>query len=97
LESYEELLLNSFNPHTLEDLMCRNTLSVSWDGKCYDCDFNQMLELPIKNGGPLTVSDMTEERLAQSEILTGKHCFGCTAGSGSSCQGALLVKEEVHE
>ncbi len=89
LESYEKLLFESFNPATLDGLMCRNTLSVSWDGKLYDCDFNQMLGMQMRNGKPLTIFDAKVESLNQFSILTADHCFSCTAGCGSSCQGAL--------
>ena len=118
LEKYEQLLFENFNPTTLDGLMCSNTLSVSWDGKIYDCDFNQMLGMPIRRGQlsaslaqgngersrtmqmrnaclpdrqgkPLTIFDAKLENLNQFSILTADHCFGCTAGCGSSCQGAL--------
>jgi len=88
-DTYVELLINSFNAATVEGLMCVNTLSVGWDGKLYDCDFNQMLNMCIRNGRPLTIADHSEDDLENRGILTGNHCFGCTAGSGSSCQGAL--------
>lgn len=88
-EAYVELLINSFNPSTVEGLMCFNTLSVGWDGKIYDCDFNQMLGMQMRNGRPFTIADISLKDLENWEILTGKHCFGCTAGAGSSCQGAL--------
>ncbi len=84
-DTYVDLLVQSFNPHTLAGLMCRNTLSVAWDGKLYDCDFNQVLDLHL----PLTVFNVTEEKLENWKIMTGDHCFGCTAGAGSSCQGVL--------
>ena len=90
LEGYMELLVNSFNPATLGGLMCRNTLSIGWDGAIYDCDFNQMLEL--QSGGtttPMNIRDLDIEALAGRRIVTGRHCFGCTAGAGSSCGGAL--------
>ncbi len=67
--------------------MCRNTLSVGWDGRLYDCDFNQMLELPLR--GCRHVSKLEPARLAGREIEVGRHCFGCTAGAGSSCGGAI--------
>jgi len=96
LESYKDLLINSFNPHTLDGLMCRNTLNISWDGKLYDCDFNQMLGMGMRNlpAGRqavkrFTVFNVTKEDLEQWNVLTTDHCFGCTAGAGSSCQGAL--------
>lgn len=88
-DAYVELLVNSFNLATVEGLMCLNTLSVSWDGKLYDCDFNQMLGMSIKNGRDFNIRDITSSDLKNWEILTGNHCFGCTAGSGSSCQGAI--------
>ena len=89
LESYRELLINNFNPHTLDGLMCRTTLNISWDGKLYDCDFNQMLGMGMHNGKPLTVFNVCKEVLVEWNVLTANHCFGCTAGAGSSCQGAL--------
>jgi len=91
LEGYMELLVNSFNPATVNGLMCRNTLSISWDGKLFDCDFNQMLDLAIQQPDrqPLSVHNFDANRLAQRQILTGRHCFGCTAGAGSSCGGAI--------
>ena len=84
-ESYVDLLFHSFNPETLQGLMCRNTLNVGWDGRLYDCDFNQMLSLEL----PMTVFNVMPEDLENWEILTGDHCFGCTAGAGSTCQGAI--------
>lgn len=91
LQGYMELLVNAFNPTTIDGLMCRNTLSVSWDGRLYDCDFNQMLELECQptNGQPMHVQNFNLEWLAQRQIVTGRHCFGCTAGAGSSCGGAI--------
>ncbi len=91
LERYMELLVNSFNPATVDGLMCRNTLSVAWDGSVYDCDFNQMLNLSSRvNGSPgLHISELEREHLEGRRIVTGRHCFGCTAGAGSSCGGAL--------
>lgn len=90
-ESYDHVLLDNFNPDTVEKLMCRSTLNVSWDGWLYDCDFNQMLELPLeKKGRFLHISDLESLRsLKGNSITTGKHCFGCTAGAGSSCRGEL--------
>lgn len=91
LQSYMELLVNSFNPATVSGLMCRNTLSISWDGRLYDCDFNQMLDLEVRSPDPVaaTVHTISPEWLAQRTIVTGRHCFGCTAGAGSSCGGAI--------
>lgn len=91
LERYMELLVNSFNPATVQGLMCRDTLSVSWDGRVFDCDFNQMLELESRssNGQRMRIADFDPELMAGRRILTGRHCFGCTAGAGSSCGGAI--------
>ena len=86
LQSYMELLVNSFNPATINGLMCRNTLSISWDGYLYDCDFNQMLDLKCESAH---IRDFNLEALANRSIVTGRHCFGCTAGAGSSCGGAI--------
>lgn len=91
LQRYIELLVNSFNPATVDGLMCRNTLSISWDGRLFDCDFNQMLDLEIQasNGQRPHIRDFNPEMLAQRKIVTDRHCFGCTAGAGSSCGGAI--------
>jgi radical SAM/Cys-rich protein len=91
-EGYMSLLENSFNPSTLDQVMCRNLLSVGWEGLIYDCDFNQMLDLPIRDsaGNPLNVQLLTLEQVEQHEITIGNHCYACTAGSGSSCGGALI-------
>ncbi len=89
LEGYMSLLVNHFNADTVSGLMCRSLLSVSWDGQLYDCDFNQMLEMPL-GAGARTIWDV--ESLAELEhgrVATASHCFGCTAGAGSSCSGAL--------
>jgi len=88
-EEYVSLLASSFNPATVDGLMCRTTLSVDWMGKVYDCDFNQMLGLQMRNGKPLCLWDITPEVLAGWAIRTGHHCLACTAGYGSSCAGAL--------
>lgn len=88
-EEYMALLVNHFNPATVPELMCRTLLSVSWDGQLYDCDFNQMLELPL-GAGARTLWDVDSlSALATAIVATGSHCLGCTAGSGSSCTGAL--------
>lgn len=86
-EDYLGRLEQAFNPATLPALMCRTVVSVSWDGFLYDCDFNQMLD--IRLGGPATVHDFDLKTLTGRPVATGEHCFGCTAGSGSSCGGAL--------
>ena len=91
LQEYMELLVNSFNPVTVAGLMCRNTISISWDGRLYDCDFNQMLELDCQGNQAqsMHLRDFDPIQLATREIVTDRHCFGCTAGAGSSCGGAL--------
>ena len=88
-EAYLSLLANSFNPATVESLMCRTTLSVGWKGEVYDCDFNQMLGMQMQNGKPLFLWDVTPESLDGWAVRTGEHCLACTAGCGSSCGGAL--------
>jgi radical SAM/Cys-rich protein len=93
LHEYMTLLKDSFNPATVDGLMCRHTINVSWQGTVYDCDFNQMLNLPLLNpgtGAPLHVWDIDPGTFPELPIRTGSHCFGCTAGSGSSCGGALV-------
>jgi radical SAM/Cys-rich protein len=93
LEEYMELLINSFNPATIDGLMCRNTVSVGWQGEVYDCDFNQQLEMQwSRNGGsrPMFLWDVDPDEIDDREIMTGDHCFGCTAGAGSSCGGAIV-------
>ncbi|WP_242050687.1 arsenosugar biosynthesis radical SAM (seleno)protein ArsS [Oculatella sp. FACHB-28] len=90
LQRYMEVLVNAYNPATVAGLMCRNTLSVSWDGRLFDCDFNQMLDLECQLPGQRPhIRDFDPKLLAQREIVTGTHCFGCTAGAGSSCGGAI--------
>jgi radical SAM/Cys-rich protein len=88
LAAYMEKLVTAFNPATVEGLMCRSTLSVGWDGRLYDCDFNQMLDLGLGPQSPQTIFDATIESLATRVIQVGQHCYGCTAGLGSSCGGA---------
>jgi radical SAM/Cys-rich protein len=91
LEEYMELLIDNFNPATVSGLMCRNTISVSWTGEVFDCDFNQMLNMNWRDGNRvLYLWDMDPVMVENREILTGNHCFGCTAGAGSSCGGALV-------
>jgi radical SAM/Cys-rich protein len=88
LEAYMDRLVSAFNPAAVEGLMCRSTLSVGWDGRLYDCDFNQMLDLPLR----ATIFDVDVGAAGARDIRVGPHCFGCTAGGGSSCGGAT-VKE----
>ena len=93
LEEYMELLIRAFNPATIEGLMCRNTISVGWRGEVYDCDFNQQLRMQwFRNGESerLFLWDIDPRSLEGREIMTGNHCFGCTAGAGSSCGGAIV-------
>ncbi len=91
-ENYMRLLASSFNPQAINGLMCRNTLSVSWDGYLYDCDFNQMLELEVETSSSQHISQYNLEVLNKRNIVLGQHCYGCTAGAGSSCQGAITSK-----
>ncbi|PYK59560.1 MAG: radical SAM protein [Verrucomicrobia bacterium] len=91
LEEYNQLLIDNFNPATIAGLMCRDTISVSWTGEVFDCDFNQMLKMNWRNeNGPLYLWDLDPAVVENRQILTGNHCFGCTAGAGSSCGGALV-------
>lgn len=87
--SYMTRLINAFNPATIEGLMCRNLISVDWQGNLFDCDFNQMLELPLEEKLPQTIFEFDLEKLQKRKIATANHCFGCTAGSGSSCGGSV--------
>jgi radical SAM/Cys-rich protein len=87
-EAYMGLLRNHFNPATVKSLMCRDLISIGWDGKIYDCDFNQMLDLETPSRKSIWEIESFAE-LANSPVATGSHCFGCTAGAGSSCGGSL--------
>ncbi len=87
--SYMQKLVNAFNPAAISGLMCRNLISVDWQGRLYDCDFNQMLELGLENDLPKTIFDFDLEKLKNRQIVTANHCFGCTAGAGSSCGGTV--------
>lgn len=86
---YMDLLVRSFNPAAVGSVMCRTMISVGWDGRLYDCDFNQMLDLPAGHGAPRTLGELLAAADLSRRILTDRHCFGCTAGAGSSCGGAL--------
>lgn len=88
-ERYMQKLVNAFNPATLSGLMCRNLVSVDWTGKLFDCDFNQMLEIGVADDLPATIFDFTAEKFVNRKIKTAAHCFGCTAGAGSSCGGTV--------
>jgi radical SAM/Cys-rich protein len=92
LGDYMALLNDAFNPATVNGLMCRNMINVSWQGEVFDCDFNQMLKMPWSRGDgseALHLWDVDPTQVENREIATGDHCFGCTAGAGSSCGGAL--------
>lgn len=86
--AYMEKLVNAFNPEAAKNVMCRNTLSVGWDGYMYDCDFNQMLELR-SDVAQTHISEFDRKALEKRSIIVNQHCYGCTAGTGSSCGGAL--------
>jgi len=98
LEEYMQLLVDNFNPGAVEGLMCRNTINVGWQGEVYDCDFNQQLKLQLEDEGKesdvadhkLNVWEVDLVRFTSLPIQTGTHCFGCTAGAGSSCGGTLV-------
>jgi radical SAM/Cys-rich protein len=88
-EQYMERLANAFNPAAAAGVMCRYTISVSWDGTLYDCDFNQMLNLPLNHGTPSHIRHFDAAQLHRRQIVTRNHCYGCTAGAGSSCGGSV--------
>ena len=90
LQDYMDRLAGAFNPATVDGLMCRSMLSVGWDGRLYDCDFNQMMELGLAGEVPSTIFEATPASMASRRIVIGPHCFGCTAGAGSSCGGATV-------
>jgi radical SAM/Cys-rich protein len=88
--TYMRLLSDNFNALAVTNLMCRTTISVGWDGTLFDCDFNQMLHLPTAKPAPRHISKFSEEALRNRRITLGQHCYGCTAGAGSSCHGSLI-------
>jgi radical SAM/Cys-rich protein len=90
IDGYRKLLKESFNPETIEGLMCRHLISIGWDGRIYDCDFNLALSMGVDHGAPDHISRFDPDALGARRIVTGEHCFGCTAGFGSSCGGALV-------
>jgi len=90
LDSYVDRLRQSFNPGTVERLMCRHQVSIAWDGALYDCDFNLAQRLAIGNGVKANVRDVDARTLVNRRIVTGDHCYACTAGAGSSCGGSLV-------
>lgn len=87
-EKYMEKLVAAYNPVAAANVMCRNTISIGWDGYLYDCDFNQMLELKLACSSN-HISQFIIESLNNRNIIIGQHCYGCTAGAGSSCGGAV--------
>lgn len=87
-ESYMESLVNAYNPVAATNVMCRNTVSIGWDGYMFDCDFNQMLDLKVQ-GGPTHIKDFDAKKMVEREIIVNQHCYGCTAGAGSSCGGEV--------
>ncbi len=87
-EDYMYSLVEAYNPSAVANVMCRNTISVSWDGWLYDCDFNQMLGLKVASKVK-HLKDYNEELLQNRQIIISQHCYGCTAGAGSSCQGTV--------
>jgi radical SAM/Cys-rich protein len=91
LESYMETLVGAFNPTAVAGVMCRNLISIGPDGSIFDCDFNQMLALPVHDAAPRNILDFDLQGLLHRRIVTADHCLGCTAGAGSSCGGSLTV------
>ena len=89
VEPYYALLKKSFNSVTVEEVMCRSLISVGWDGRLSDCDFNQMLDIPLHHDAPQWINEFNLSGLENRHIVVGPHCFGCTAGAGSSCGGTL--------
>lgn len=89
LDDYQHLLVSNFNPHTVEALMCRHLINLDWEGRVFDCDFNQMLDIPFAGGDSKFLWDLKVDTIEGQPIATARHCFGCTAGAGSSCGGAL--------
>lgn len=89
-DQYMTRLANAFNPAAAAGVMCRSMISIGWDGTLYDCDFNQMLDLPVDHGAPSHIRDFDPAQLHHRQIVTRNHCYGCTAGSGSSCGGSVM-------
>lgn len=88
--TYIEKLVSNYNPDAASKVMCRHTLSMGWDGSLYDCDFNQMLEMMVNHSAPSNIKEFDFHRLHKRQIVTGLHCYGCTAGTGSSCTGVVV-------
>jgi len=91
LEGYMRSLIESFNPQAAHGVMCRSTISVGWDGRLFDCDFNQMLDMPVDEKAPRHIRDFDLATLEARAIQTNRHCYGCTAGTGSSCTGTTVT------
>lgn len=91
LDTYQELLVENFNADTLDGLMCRHQINLDWEGRIYDCDFNQMLDIPFADAGNKYLWEIDAKQVQGQTIAVDKHCFGCTAGAGSSCGGALTA------
>ena len=89
LDAYQDLLVSTFNAQTVDSLMCRHLINVDWEGRVFDCDFNQMLNLPLAAASERFIWEISHSEITGGEIATDRHCFGCTAGSGSSCSGEL--------
>jgi len=89
LEDYQHLLVSNFNASTVDELMCRNLINLDWEGRVFDCDFNQMLEIPLSGDKERYLWDLDIDKIEGQPIATNRHCFGCTAGAGSSCGGTL--------
>ncbi len=90
-DKYMDMLVTAFNPAAAEKVMCRDMISVDWQGRLYDCDFNQALQLGLQPGLPTNIRDFDFQTLSRRRITYGQHCYACTAGSGSSCQGAVVT------
>jgi radical SAM/Cys-rich protein len=90
LDDYMNDLVSAYNPAAAENVMCRTTLSVGWDGTLYDCDFNQMLDISVNHGAPKHIDHFDFSTLSRRQIVVANHCYCCTAGAGSSCQGAVV-------
>jgi hypothetical protein len=88
-DEYMERLIRAYNPAAAAGVMCRTTLSVDWEGRLYDCDFNQMLGVTVRRELPQSIREFAPEAFARRLITTGQHCYGCTAGAGSGCRGAI--------
>jgi radical SAM/Cys-rich protein len=88
-QGYMEKLVDAYNPIAVSSVMCRNTISIGWDGYIFDCDFNQMLDLKVSTEGQ-HLSEFNIERLLNRNIIVNQHCYGCTAGAGSSCGGEVV-------